>query len=49
MTRRGLRELRLQIDRVLAGYVGGGWAFATYKGKVSLRRVRSRNVKPEVY
>ncbi len=46
MTRRGLKELRSQIDRVLAGYVGGGWAFTTYRGEVALRRVRSRRIKP---
>jgi len=46
MTRRGLRELRSQIDRVLAGYVGGGWAFSVYRGRAVLRRVRSRRIKP---
>lgn len=46
MTRKGLRELRTQIDRVLAGYVGGGWAYTCERGKVALRRIRFNRSKP---
>lgn len=46
MTRRGLKELSQQIDRVLAGYVGGGWCYSVQKGKVVLGRVRFNRRKP---
>lgn len=39
MTRQGLEQLRLQIDRVLAGYLGGGWAYGAQGGRVRLMNV----------
>jgi hypothetical protein len=42
MTRKGLLELKRQIERVLAGKVGGGWAYGARSGKVRLERVRAK-------
>lgn len=47
MTRESLKELRTQIYRVLAGYIGGGWSYSVAKGKVVLTRVRFRKTKPK--
>lgn len=45
MTRKGLKELRSQIDRVLGGYTGGGWAYFSVNRKTGLQRVRFKRSK----
>lgn len=46
MTRKGLLELRTQIDRVLVGNTGGGYAYTVRKGKVRLTRIRYMHGEP---